>query len=167
MSAERQRPRSRRLLVGVLDEELVDVWQHTTIRDGRLDQLVELFVAPDGEVEMSWHYPLRLQVRRRVAGQFEHFGDEVFEDGGEKDCAVAADLELVDTVPGPLQDSRDGELFRKKDVLGYAGLSVETGQDAHLETGLCGPGCRGATAVGGHFWRAAGLSARFTWNGIG
>jgi hypothetical protein len=59
--------------------------QHAAKRDGGADQRVELLVASDGELQMARGDALHLEVLGRVAGEFEYFGGEVFEDGGYVD----------------------------------------------------------------------------------
>ena len=59
--------------------------QDTTKGDGGADQGVEFLVAADGELEMARRDALYLEVLCRVAGQFEDFGGQVFEDGGYVD----------------------------------------------------------------------------------
>jgi hypothetical protein len=50
------------LLGGLVDERLVDVGDHTTTGDGRLDQGVELLVTADGELEVAGRDALDLWV---------------------------------------------------------------------------------------------------------
>jgi hypothetical protein len=50
------------LLGGLVDEGLVDVGDHTTAGDGRLDQGVELLVTADGELEVAGRDALDLWV---------------------------------------------------------------------------------------------------------
>ena len=44
------------------DERLVDVWDDTTSSDSCLDERVQLFVASDGELQVSWRYSLDLKI---------------------------------------------------------------------------------------------------------
>ena len=53
------------LLGGLVDERLVDVGDHTTAGDGRLDQGVELLVTADGELEVAGGNALDLRVPDR------------------------------------------------------------------------------------------------------
>ena len=59
--------------------------QHASEGDGRADQRVELLVAADGQLQVAGRNALDLQVLGRVAGQLEHFGGQVLEDGGDVD----------------------------------------------------------------------------------
>lgn len=59
--------------------------------NGGADEGVEFLVASDGELEVARGDALDLEVFGRVAGQFEHFGREVFEDGGDVDGGCAAE----------------------------------------------------------------------------
>ena len=65
VESERFASASRRLiglLGGLVDERLVDVGDHTTTGDGRLDQGVELLVTADGELEVAGRDALDLWV---------------------------------------------------------------------------------------------------------
>ena len=55
------------------------VWQHSAVCDGRLDQNVELLVATDGQLQVSWRNSFDFHLFARVAGQLEHFGSQVLE----------------------------------------------------------------------------------------
>lgn len=59
--------------------------QHATERNGRADQRVQLLVAADGQLQVARGDALDFEVLGRVAGQFEDFGGQVFEDGGHID----------------------------------------------------------------------------------
>ena len=59
---------------------LVNVWQYTTLCDGDVAQkLVQLFVIPDGELEMTRNDTCLLVIARCVAGQLEDFSCQVLE----------------------------------------------------------------------------------------
>mmetsp|Transcript_35498 Transcript_35498/g.114488 ORF Transcript_35498/g.114488 Transcript_35498/m.114488 type:complete len:211 (+) Transcript_35498:150-782(+) len=79
----------------LLEERLVDVRDDAAAGDGRLDQRVELLVAADGQLEVARRDPLDAQVLGRVAGELEHLGGEVLEDGGGVDGRGRADAPLV------------------------------------------------------------------------
>ena len=59
--------------------------QDTTKGNRRSDQGVEFFVAADGELQVAGRDALDFEVFGRVAGEFEDFGGEVLEDGGNVD----------------------------------------------------------------------------------
>ena len=63
----------------------MDVGDDSTASDGGLDQSVQLFVSPDGELEMSGCDPLHLEILTGVAGQLEDLSSEVLQDGGAVD----------------------------------------------------------------------------------
>jgi hypothetical protein len=63
------------------------VWQHTTESNGGADQCVQLFVASDGELQMSRSDTLDFEILRGITSQFKNFGSEVFEDGGNIDSS--------------------------------------------------------------------------------
>lgn len=66
----------------VSQEVRVDVWQDTSARDCRRDELVEFLVSADGELEMSRRDTLDLEILGRVSSELEHLCREVLEDGG-------------------------------------------------------------------------------------
>lgn len=68
--------------------------QHTSKRDGCLDERVQFFVSSDCELQVSWGDTLDLEIFCCVTCQFENFGSEVFEDGSEVDCSLCADARL-------------------------------------------------------------------------
>lgn len=44
----------------------------TSTSNGGFDQGVQLFVPPDGQLQVAWGYTLHLQVLGRVSSQFQH-----------------------------------------------------------------------------------------------
>lgn len=65
--------------------------QHTTERDSRADESVQFFVSSDRKLEMARGDTLDFEIFGCVAGEFEDFGSEVFEDccyvdGGWETC---------------------------------------------------------------------------------
>jgi len=63
------------------DQRLVDVRDHTAAGNGGLDEGVQLFVSPDGELQVTGGDTLHLQVLGRVACQLENLSCQVLEDG--------------------------------------------------------------------------------------
>lgn len=59
--------------------------QHPPKSNSSADQRIEFLVASDGELQMARGDAFDLQIFGGVAGEFEHFGREVFEDGGYVD----------------------------------------------------------------------------------
>ena len=59
------------LLVGLNDQGLVDVGNHTTASNGGLDQSVELFVTADSELQVTGSYSLHLEVLAGVASELQ------------------------------------------------------------------------------------------------
>ena len=59
--------------------------QYTTKSDRCADEGVQFFVSSDGELQMARRDTLDFQIFRGVAGQFEDFCGEVFEDSGNID----------------------------------------------------------------------------------
>ena len=68
------------LLVGLNDQGLVDVGNHTTASNGGLDQSVELFVTADSELQVTGSYSLHLEVLAGVAGELKHLSSEILKD---------------------------------------------------------------------------------------
>ena len=75
-------------VASLVDQRLVDVRDHASPGDRRLDQGVELFVAADGELEVARGDALDLEVLGGVACELEDLGGEVlccWSGGGEKE----------------------------------------------------------------------------------
>lgn len=105
------------LLVGLNDQGLVDVRDHTTAGDRGLDQRVELLITADSQLQVARSDSLHLEVLARVTSQLEHLSREVFKDGGSVDGRGGADttVRAHSTLEEPVNSSH-GELF-KKDVV--------------------------------------------------
>lgn len=69
--------------------------QNTSKGDGGANERVEFLVTADGELEMAWRDALDLEVLGGVACEFEHFGRQVLENGGEVDAGFGADARLL------------------------------------------------------------------------
>jgi len=101
------------LLVGLNDQGLVDVRDHTTASDGSLDQSVKLFITADSELEMTRSYSLHLEVLAGVTGELQDLSGQVLEDsssvdgGRGADAAVRANSALQKSV-----DSSNRELIK-------------------------------------------------------
>ena len=89
----------------------MDVRDHTTTGDGRLDERVELLITSDGQQQVSRRDSLDLEVLRSVTGELQNLGSQVLEDGGAVDGGRGADS-AVGTDPGLEEsvDSSNGEL---------------------------------------------------------
>lgn len=44
----------------------------TSSSNSGLDQRIQLFVSPDGQLQVAWGYALHLKVFRRISSQFQH-----------------------------------------------------------------------------------------------
>ena len=92
----------------------MDVWNHTTASDRGLDEGVELLVASDCELQMSWSNSLHLKIFGSVTSELEDLSGQVLEDGGAvdggggSDSAVGTHSALEDSM-----DSADWELNSK------------------------------------------------------
>jgi len=77
------------------NQRLVDVRDDTAASDGRLDQRVQLFVSSDRQLQVTRVDALHLQVLARVAGQLEHLGRQVLENGGAVDGRGGAHASIL------------------------------------------------------------------------
>jgi len=64
----------------------VNVGNNTTTSDGSLDQGVELFVASDGQLEVSRSNSLHLEILAGVSGELKHLSGQVLKDSCSVDC---------------------------------------------------------------------------------
>ena len=89
----------------------VNVRQDAARRDRDAgEKLIQFFVVSHGELEMTRNDALFLVVARRVAGQFEDFGDEIFENGGHVDGRAGADAFGVVAASQETMNATDWEL---------------------------------------------------------
>lgn len=85
----------RLLLLDLEQKRSVDMWQNTTERDGRADQRIQFLVSADGELQVARSDTLDLEILGCVSCQFQDFGREVFEDGGDVYGGFGTDAHLV------------------------------------------------------------------------
>ena len=71
------------------------MWQDTSESDRSADERVELLVTSDGELQMARCDALDFEVLGGVACELEHFGGQVFENGGQVDAGFGADARLL------------------------------------------------------------------------
>ncbi len=89
----------------------LDVGQDSPLGDGHsLEQFVQLFVVPDGQLEMAGVDPLLLVVPSGVAGQLEDLGGEILHDGGQVDWGAGTDPLGVVSLTEKTVDTTDWEL---------------------------------------------------------
>lgn len=100
------------LLVRLHDEGLVDVRDNTTSSNSSLDESVKLFIASDGEQQVSGSDSLHLEILRGVSCKFENLSSKVLKNSSTVDSRggtysrVSADSTFKESV-----DSSDGELY--------------------------------------------------------
>lgn len=82
-------------LLDLQQQRAVDVRQHTTKGDGGADKRVEFFVTTDGQLQVARRDALNLQILGRIASQLEHFGSQVFEDGGKVYSGFSSDARAL------------------------------------------------------------------------
>jgi hypothetical protein len=88
----------------------VDIGKDTTLGDGDVTQkLVQLFVVPDGELEMTGDDTRLLIVTGGVASQLENFGSEILKDGSEVDGSTSTDTLSIVALPEKTVDTTDRE----------------------------------------------------------
>jgi len=126
--------------LGLLWEKVVvDVWKDTTLGDGDVTKkLVQLLVVSDGELQMSWDDTGLAVVTSGVTGQFEDFGSEVLEDGGEVDWSTSTNtLSVValsqETMNTTNWESETGLSRAGLRLLARAGLSTGRFSSSHFE----------------------------------
>ena len=99
-------------LLRFVDEGFVNVRDDTTPGNRSLDECVKFFVTTNGQLQMPGCDALHLEILASVAGQFEYFGGQIFEDGrrvhggrGPHTMSVMNRLleEAMDTSHGELQ----------------------------------------------------------------
>jgi hypothetical protein len=83
------------LLFHLQQQRAVDVWQDTTERDSSADERIEFFVTSDGKLKMARCDTFDLEILGGVACELEHFGSQVFENGGQVDAGFGADARLL------------------------------------------------------------------------
>lgn len=104
--------RCLRALLGLFrEEDSLDVGQDTTLSDGDArEEFVQLFVVPDGQLEMTGNDSRLLVVTSGVTGQFQHFGGEVFHHRCKVDWSTGSHPLGVVSLPQEPVDPSDGEL---------------------------------------------------------
>ena len=98
-------------LGGLVDERLVDVRNDTTSGNGSLDESIQLFVTPNGQLQVTRRDTLDLEILAGVSSQLEDFGGQVLQDSRSVDRSSGSDT--VSLVNGVLQETvntTDGEL---------------------------------------------------------
>ena len=91
-------------LCGLVDERLVNVRDHTTSSNCSLDQSVQFFVTPDGQLQVAWCNTLDLQILTGISSQLQDFSSKVFQDcrcvdsGGSSNTVTLVDRVLKETV---------------------------------------------------------------------
>jgi hypothetical protein len=71
------------------------VWQDTSESDSSTDKCIEFLVAPNGKLQMARCDAFDFEVLSSVACELEHFGGQVFENGGQVDAGFGADARLL------------------------------------------------------------------------
>ncbi|GBP90006.1 hypothetical protein EVAR_38912_1 [Eumeta japonica] len=98
-----------RLLFGLLRQYRLNVRQYASLGDRHAaKELVQLLVVAYRELKMSGDDPGLLVVARRVTGQLEHLGGEIFHNGGQVDRSTGADALRIVTLAQQPEYGRRG-----------------------------------------------------------
>ena len=98
----------------------MDVWDDTCGCDCDVgEELVEFFIVADCEHDVAWGDTGLLVVKVSIAGKFENFDSEVFEDGGHEDWSAGTDTVAIAALTEETVETADWEL---KAGTGGAGL---------------------------------------------
>lgn len=79
------------LFVGLNDQGLVDVRDHTTTSDGGLDKRVKLLVTADSQLQVAGSYSLHLEVLAGVTSEFQDLSGQVLQNGSRVDSGCSTD----------------------------------------------------------------------------
>ena len=127
-------------LLGLLgQEDGLDVGQHTTLGDGDSgQQFVQFLVVSDGQLQMSGNDTRFLVVTGGVTGQFQHFGGQVFHDGGQVHRGTGSHAFGVVAFPQQTMDTTDGKLKTGtgRPGLGFAALGFTSFASSAHDYGL-------------------------------
>ncbi|GBP92407.1 hypothetical protein EVAR_66803_1 [Eumeta japonica] len=106
-----------RLLFGLLRQQYrLNVRQYASLGDRHAaKELVQLLVVAYRELKMSRDDPGLLVVARRVTGQLEHLGGEIFHNGGQVDGSTGADALRIVTLAQQPMNTADGEFEDRLD----------------------------------------------------
>jgi len=89
---------------------LVDVGEDTALSNGNVaEKLVQFLVIADGQLEMTGDDTSLLVVTGSVSGQFQDFGGEVLEDGGEVDRGTGTNPLGIVALPQETMNTADRE----------------------------------------------------------
>jgi len=125
--------------LGLLWEKVVvNVWKDTTLGNGDVTKkLVQLLIVSDGKLQVSWDDTGLAVVTSGVTSQFEDFGSEVLEDGGEVDWSTSTNTLSVVALSQETVNTTDweGETGLSRAGLGLlarAGLSTGRLSSSHF-----------------------------------
>ena len=134
----------------------MNVGQHTTLGNGDVSQkLVQLFIVPDGELEMTGNDTGLLVVAGSVASQLKNFGSEILEDSSQVDGSASTNALSVVALPQKTVDTTNRE---RETSLGRTATSrvsikhVKIGDVEHLRLRVLGArGLAARLAAASHF----------------
>ena len=98
-------------LLGVTNEDLVDVWDNTGRSDGDImEELVEFFIIADGKHDVAWGNTGLLVVAGGITGKFENFDSEVFKDSSHEDWSAGTNTFTIAAFTEESVETTDWEL---------------------------------------------------------
>ena len=74
-----------RFFAALHDQGFVDVGDHTTASNGRLNQGVKFFISANGQLQVARGDSLHLKVLRGVSCELKHLSGEVLKDSSSVD----------------------------------------------------------------------------------
>ena len=87
------------------------MWNNTSRGDSDVgEELVKLFIVPDGEHDVPWADPSLLVVTSGISGKFENFDSEVFEDGSKENWSAGTDTVAITALTKESVKTADWEL---------------------------------------------------------
>ena len=114
------------LLLALLGQKnSLDVGQHTTLGNGdSREKLVQLFIIPDGQLQMPGVDSLLLVVSGSIASQLEDLSSQVLHDSGQVDWGTSSYTLRVVALAEKTVDTSNWEL---EPSTGRASLALGTG----------------------------------------
>jgi len=100
----------------------VDVWQDTTLRNGYTrEQFIQFLVISDGQLQVSWDDSGLFVVTSSISSQFQNFSGQVFHDGSQINGGTSSDTFSIIAFAQQTMDTADWEL---KSSTGRTGLCL-------------------------------------------
>ncbi len=112
-------------VLGLWDEDRVDVWQNTTLGNGdTAEELVQLLVVADSQQDVARNDAVLLVVTGSVTSELKDLSGEVLKDGGEVDWSTSTDAGGILALLQEAANSANRELEASSGGLGLSLLAV-------------------------------------------